>query len=208
MRAARLCGQRGALHTARPSTAGAATPDSSRVGQNGDLEAAYRFYTTGLKSARSPGLRATMLGNRSVLWAQMGHWEKALEDAEEGVRLRPNLSRSHECNGAALEVPWPACTLLTRARRQPGMPHNTPAHIRFDFLGYGVQGVGRLEEALASFSKALSLDPNNRALQEIVSDLRKTTTSSPPMGPEVVRPQKKAVTNVAWQCKRAVPARY
>jgi len=115
---------------ARPSTAEAATPDTSRVGQSGNLEAAYRFYTTGLKSACSPELRATMLGNRSVLWAQMGNWEKALEDAEEGVRLRPDLSRSHECNAVALEVPWPACALLTRARRQPGDAHNTPAHIR------------------------------------------------------------------------------
>jgi len=34
----------------------------------------------------------------------MGHWDMALGDANESVRLRPSWSRSYECKGAALEV--------------------------------------------------------------------------------------------------------
>ena len=97
---------------AAPSTGPGADPPL--CAQSGNLEAAYRFYTTGLKTARDPELRATMLGNRSVLWARMGHWGKALEDAEEGVQLRPEWSRSHECKGAALEV----CAAGARAVRR------------------------------------------------------------------------------------------
>eukprot|EP00802_Teleaulax_amphioxeia_P008397 Tamp_08406.p1 GENE.Tamp_08406~~Tamp_08406.p1 ORF type:complete len:694 (+),score=111.52 Tamp_08406:75-2084(+) len=133
--------------------------------QSGNLEAAYRFYTTGLKTARDPELRATMLGNRSVLWARMGHWGKALEDAEEGVQLRPEWSRSHECKGAALE------------------------------------GLGRLEDALASFSKALALDADNTALQEIVADLQNpkggSAAKKEPEAVQVARAQPRAVQRAA-----------
>ncbi|KAL5724234.1 hypothetical protein ACHQM5_007518 [Ranunculus cassubicifolius] len=69
--------------------------------RNKDYSGAIVWYS--MASKEDP-CDATVVSNRSLCWARMGHGERALSDAVECIRLKPNWPKAHYRVGAAWNI--------------------------------------------------------------------------------------------------------
>ena len=73
------------------------------VKQVADHVGAIIHYTTGLETVSSVVLRSALYVNRSTSLVQLECYKETLSDCEECAKIRPNWSKTYECQAAALQ---------------------------------------------------------------------------------------------------------
>jgi len=99
---------------------------------------------------------------------KLGHHEKALEDAEQCIKLDPTSVKGHFRRGKPTVVICCCCLLFVVAR---GLNRT---------LGLSLHAMGRYGEAVVALQKAKDLDPGNKQISAAlqVSEFKARTAAS------------------------------
>ena len=112
--------------------------------------------------------------NRSAALLQLKKSGKALEDAEQCIKRRPDWDKGFYRKGLALELSdrYPEVTLLIPASRNSLKGHACMPDLPLSTNNYRCY----IAQALEAVEKALACNPSNVEMQRKARDLRKKTT--------------------------------
>lgn len=145
--------------------------------RSGDLEKAAQMLRKSIDM--DPANAAMACNYLGYMWAEKGiHLEEAAELIKRALAFEPE-------NGAYLDsLGWchyqqgdyaEAIPLLERAAERL----DPPDAVVFDHLGQAYKAVGRIDEAIAAWKKALSLDANQTELAAKLKELEKNREAKP-----------------------------
>ena len=138
---------------------------------NGDPSAAQRDWKAALALPDSEGAHAFVYYNYGELARKAGRFDEAAKDFRRSIRLNPRDPWPHHRLGVALSAAGHQTDAVAAFREHVRL---APTATGFGDLGTALELSGDRSGALASYQRALALDPSNEEWKRRVNDL--TTT--------------------------------
>ena len=138
------------------------------------FESSLEYYDTGLEKAKGFELKSALLFNRSVAHARLRHWDQALHDVIECLKLRPGWQPAVNWQEACLE--------------QFAQSMDDGLSTMSDQFGLHTDNAGHTEAAAAKDAIILResdsmLDPAPAAREPLTTSVEQKSTDASPYGP-------------------------
>ncbi len=119
-------------------------------------ESAKRSEDAAVKALKLDDNLAEAHASMGLVQMDKQDWTTAAAEFQRAIELRPSYAMAHMWYGSVLSITNPEAALVQREKARQLDPYSPIIHITF---GRSLMRVGRVDEAIASYETAVTLDP-------------------------------------------------